>query len=62
MDTQKNGAVLTRGDVSLHIETENALTFSDTDLKSGDRQVVTAHINAENTLTYRIAFRWLTDP
>ena len=57
MDTIKNGAVLTRGDVSLHIETENALTFSDTDLKSGDRQVVMACIDAENTLTYRIAFR-----
>ena len=31
--------------------------FSDSELKSGNRQVVTAHINAENTLTYRIAFR-----
>lgn len=57
MDTKKSGAVLTRGDVSLHIETESALTFSETDLKSGDRQVVTAYINAENTLTYRIVFR-----
>ena len=57
LDTIKNGSVLTRGDVSLCIETENALTFSDTDLKSGDRQVVTACIDAENTLTYRIAFR-----
>ncbi len=57
LDTIKNGAVLTRGDVSLCIETENALTLFDTDLKSGDRQVVTARIDAENTLTYCIAFR-----
>lgn len=57
MDIIENGAVLMRGDVSLYIETENALTLSETDLKSGDRQVVTAHINAEDTLTYRIAFR-----
>ena len=57
LDTIKNGAVLTRGDVSLCIETESVLTFSDTDLKSGDRQVVIARIDAENTLTYRIAFR-----
>ncbi len=57
MDIIENGAVLTRGDISLYIETENAVTLSETDLKSGDRQVVTAHINAENTLTYRIAFR-----
>ena len=57
MDIIENGAVLTRGDVSFYIETENALTLSDTDLKSGDRQVVTAHINAEETLTYRIALR-----
>ena len=57
LDTIKNGAVLTRGDVSLHIDTESALTFSDTDIKSGDRLVVAAYINAENTLTYRLAFR-----
>lgn len=56
LETNNNQLTLKRNDVTLTIESSNPITTHSTEHTSGNHAVVTAHIKAENSLTYRLNF------
>ena len=56
LQTEDNGVLFIRDNMTLQIQTKNKITLSQTDYTSGNRQVIALNIDATDSLNYSFTF------